>query len=347
LAVILLAVFVEVLLPAGGVQAPPRHGSAQQTSLPCPAGRAQGCPIEGAEQALGSLATPVAVDAVVSYPTTAAYDAQTRMLLVGSYADGSIQRLSPPGPTARAATFAWPQDGRESVLRIRIDTERARIWVLGSDRLYLYDSRDSRLLKEIAIGEVSQHSSEHCLPDMALDRSGAVFLSNAMEPALWRVDPVSFRVDRRKVQVDADRDQDFGFSAVAFDEAGTMYAASAISGVLWKVDQTEYTASKVVLSSPIRGACALHAAIETARARTQVLYVAGGFRDTVQRIRLAGHPPFEVTNVATAAPSVVPTDFVQINHDLMVVSSRLSEHPAFNGEGVRQIAFRIVPVRLR
>src|SRR5687768_9288778 len=210
LAVVMLAVFGDVPPPADSAQAL--------------AGRGSHSPVASAP-----------VDAGVPFPSSAAYDAQTNMLLVGSYTNGSIQRVSLSGRKASAAGFTLPQDGRDSVLRIRLDSERGRIWVLGSDRLYLYDSRDSRLVHEIAIDELSQHSSQHCLPDMAVDRSGAVFLSSAMQPVLWRVDPVSFEVDKRKVHVDADQTMDFGFSAVVFDDAETMYAASATSGALWRV----------------------------------------------------------------------------------------------------------------
>jgi hypothetical protein len=319
LAVVVLALFGDVLLPAAGTRVPP----------PAP---------------LLSLAS---VDTVVAHPSSAAYDPDRRMLLIGSYADGSIERVSLAGSTAISARSTWRQDGRRSVLRIRLDSERARVWVLGFDRLYLYDARDWRLLHQIGIDELSQHSREHCLPDMALDRSGAVFLSNAMEPALWRVDPLTFHVDKRKVVVDADQDQDFGFSALAFDGAGTLYAASAISGALWRVDTAAYSASKLALSSAIRGACALHAVTDSAGAPAQLLYVAGGFRDTVKRVRVAGHQPLAVTDVATAAPLVSPTDIVRINQDVMIVSSQLSDHPDFNGEGTRHTRFRIVRVKLR
>src|SRR5688500_5221575 len=45
--------------------------------------------------------SPVAsasMDAGVPFPSSAAYDAHTNVLLVGSYADGSVQRVSLSGP---------------------------------------------------------------------------------------------------------------------------------------------------------------------------------------------------------------------------------------------------------
>jgi hypothetical protein len=287
------------------------------------------------------------LNAGVSYPTSAAYDAQSDILFVGSYSDGSIQRITAPGGARQ--TLALPLDGREDVLRIRLDAKGKRIWVLASGSLTLYDDDSLLLSRRIPIAALMQHSSEHCLPDMTLDHIGNVLISSAMQASLMRVDAQSFEVTQHNFQVDADHNKDFGFSALAF--AGrdhTLYAASATTGALWKLDLAHNQATKLPLSQPVYGACALRE-MAAVTSRTQsadtVLYIAGGFRDGIKRVELAGTGlPYRVSSVSMARAPIVPTDFVEIDRALMIVSSQLSHYPGFNGDDRPTAPFRLVAI---
>ena len=283
-----------------------------------------------------------AMDAGVPYPSSAAYDRDARALVVGSYADGSVRLVDPGRTQARAAPRRLADGGREHVLRVRIDGPRHRIWVLASDALYLYDARTSQLERRFAIDALSQHSSEHCLPDIAVDRYGNAFVSSAIAPELFRIDAASLELSKREIRVDADESKDFGFSAIAFaDGSDTLYAASAMTGALWTIDHARKTAAKIALSQPVWGACALRFAPSAPDG--VALYVAGGFRDGVKRIDLSAHEGTRsVTAVQTGFYPATPTDFVAIDRKLLVVSSQLSEHPDFNGGGQPKTPFRIL-----
>jgi len=292
-----------------------------------------------------------ALDAGVSYPSSAAYDPAANALLVGSYENGSVARIPASGEARGANARALPHDGRQHVLRIRVDAQRHRIWVLASEGIYLYDSMSSQLERHIPIDALSQHSNEHCLPDMALDRSGSVFVSSAVRASLMRVDAESFEVTHHEVQADTDHGKDFGFSAITFTgEDDTLYAASATTGALWKIDHAANRATRIELSHPVWGACALSVApAGTDNSRSgagTVLYVAGGFRDGVKRIDLTrSDPPYRVTAVQATRPLIAPTDFVLIERRLLTVVSQLSHHPDFNGGGRPNSPFSIVPLR--
>lgn len=305
----------------------------------------------GCTEAPLSLPAPVAarvLDAVVSYPSSAAYDARADVLLVGSYSDGSIQRVQ--ATSGAPLTAMLPLDGREHVLRIRLDAKRNRVWVLASNGLTVYDADTLLLSRRMAIDALTQHSSEHCLPDMALDRLGNVLISSAMQASLMRVDAQSFEVTHHVVEVDSDHGKDFGFSALAFVGGDdTLYAASATTGALWKIDLVHNRAAKLALSQPVYGACALRgvvAAIPGSQPGADtVLYIAGGFRDGIKRIELAGTElPHRVSTVRTTSAPIVPTDFVEIDRKLMIVSSQLSHYPEFNGDGRPTAPFSIVAI---
>jgi hypothetical protein len=282
----------------------------------------------------------------VSYPSSATYDPKTGSLIVGSYADGSLGRVPLGQQRGLSRAPALPLDGRQNVLRVRLDDSHARLWVLASDAVYVYDMPTSRLLVRISIDEMGQHSSEHCLADMALDGAGNAFVSSAMRPQVMRVDARTFETTRHLLQPDVDRDKDFGLSALAFAN-GTLYAASAGIGKLWKLDYARSTAQHVEISRPIFGACALHAITPSSGARDaqRVLYVAGGFRDGMMRIDLpTSNGPARVSAVNANGAPVVPTDFAIVGRDLYIVSSRLAEHPDFDGDAISPSRFSIVRV---
>ena len=139
-----------------------------------------------------------------------------------------------------------PLDSRKHVLRIRLDAQRQRIWVLASDAVYVYDYVNSRRTHRIAIDALAQHSSDHCLPDMALDRFGNAFVSSATQTLLTRIDAESLELTQRELQLDSDQDKDFGFSALAFiGRNDTLYAASASTGALWRIDPAQNRAIKM------------------------------------------------------------------------------------------------------
>jgi hypothetical protein len=288
----------------------------------------------------------VGLDAGVSYPTSAVYDRDTDALIVGSYADGSVRRV-PLSHRQRAASLPpLPQDGRERVYRIRLDAARGKVWVLASDALYVYASETSGLLGRIPIDELAQHSSDHCLPDMAIDGSGNVVVSSALQPRLMHVDGDTLQVTHRVLQADAAAGMDFGFSALAFAADGTsLYAASATIGTVWRIDYERNTAHKLELSQRLFGACALHAdasAQQVGATAKPVLYVAGGFRNGINRIDLSGGPPHQVRAVSAKGAIAVPTDFVTIDRELLIVNSRLSEHSDFEGYGSPSSRFSIL-----
>ena len=286
---------------------------------------------------LGSL-----IGSPVPYPSSAVYEPETGSLIVGSYGDGSLARLPvAQGPHAHAPSL--PLDGRQNVLRVRLDEPRARLWVLASDAVYIYHTASSRLLARIPIGDISQHSSEHCLADMALDRAGNAYISSAMRPLLMRVDAQSFEAAQHVLRPDVDSDKDFGLSALAFAD-GALYAASATIGRLWKVDYVNGTAQHVEISERIFGACALHATAPAGHGNHDAtLYVAGGFRAGMKRIDIESPTmPYHVSRLAGSGAPNVPTDFAIVGHELYIMSSRLAEHPDFDGEASGPSRFSIV-----
>lgn len=151
---------------------------------------------------------------------------------------------------------ASPQEDQLQVLRIREDPERNRLWLLDHDAVSLYHSRSGKLLQRIVLpGWTFVGKQFACPPDLALDPSGAVFVTSNVLPVLWRIDPVQFEVTVLDIALDADQDKDMGFTGLAFAADGIFIAANAIHGTLWQIDLRASRARKVASYAPVRGSC--------------------------------------------------------------------------------------------
>jgi hypothetical protein len=193
------------------------------------------------------------------------------------------------------------QESTHQVLRVKEDLARGRRWELGWGAAYVYDVASGQLIRRIPLPAASFAASrDTCLPDMLLSRSGALIVSSNAQPALWRISPTRFEVERFDIAVDSDKDNDFGFSGLAWDvDERVLYAASAVMGTLWRIDLESSAASKIALSSRIRGACGLAVKARSAPGHpSTTLIVAIGSTSAVQRISLAPDlAKGEVTNL--------------------------------------------------
>jgi len=173
-----------------------------------------------------------------------------------------------------------------TILRIRLDARRERLWILDVGNVHVYDLARNRLVRSLALPNwFYADDGSNCLPDLQLDRHGAAFVSDNIQPKLWRIDADRFSVQERSVRLDSQRSVDAGFSALAVSEGGVLFAAMAAPGSLWRIDTASFRAEKVQLSAPIHGACAMET-LGGVRSRELVMFVlaSGRTRLDVRRI---------------------------------------------------------------
>lgn len=276
-----------------------------------------------------------------SYPTSIAYHQAGGRLFVGSYDDGSVGEITLTGGAYRV--FLPPgENGRRNALRIKLDAARDRLWVLGRRGVYLYDVPTRRLIHHAVLPDWT-FAFHNCLPDMALDASGAALVTSNLEPALWRIDSGTFEVTRHEIDLGGDRGKDFGFNGLAYGGA-TLFAASAVTGTLWRIDLERRMARKVELSLRLRGACGL---TPGAGYRPRTLFVAGGFKNGLLRVHLSedlerGY----VTSISMGGAADTPTGMAFAGALLLLSSSQLSRHPDYFGDARALSPFRIIPIHL-
>ena len=138
---------------------------------------------------------------------------------------------SSEGVRAPAAGAEIGQDA----LRVRTDTARGRLWVLGVDGVRVYDTASRRLIRRVELPgwSVAQFI---CNPDLALDRAGGAVISSNVQPRLWRVNGDTFDVKEEVVTLREREGWDMGFGALALAPDGSLLALAANAGSLWKLD---------------------------------------------------------------------------------------------------------------
>jgi hypothetical protein len=150
------------------------------------------------------------------------------------------------------------EQGGQRALRIKVDTTRNRLWVLGLKHVYIYDITGKQLIRRVVLPDWSV-AGFVCSPDMALDPSGAAFIASNAESTLWKIDAEDFGIAAQELTLLAGANRDIGFGALTFAADGVLYALAAHEGSLWRIDIAKAHANKVELSERVFGACTLKA----------------------------------------------------------------------------------------
>jgi len=143
-------------------------------------------------------------------------------------------------------------------LRIKTDTARNRLWVLGLDNVRVYDTVKKKLIRQMELPNWSV-ARFVCMPDLALDRSGSAFISSNVQAKLWRIDADSFEVKEHEISLQGRERWDVGFGALAFAADGALYALTSSVGSLWKIDVANASAGMIEPKSPPLNVCAFTA----------------------------------------------------------------------------------------
>ncbi len=180
---------------------------------------------------------------------------------VTAMAGCSSERVSTQSATAGRTgsdnfrSVAYGTDERDT-LRVKTDTARGRHWVLGLNRMRVYDTATKKLIRQIALPSWSVVQFV-CMPDLAIDRSGSAFVASNVQPRVWRIDADSFELTEHEIKLQGKEQWDIGFGALAFSANGALYAMMSSGGSVWKIDVAGNDASMIERYHPPLTGCAL------------------------------------------------------------------------------------------
>lgn len=155
-----------------------------------------------------------------------------------------------------AAVSLFASTAAADPLRYRAQSERGRAWVIDAKGLFLEEARKPR--RAITLPQWQWAAEPYaCAPDIAIGPRGEVVVTSNVLPVLWKIDPETLAVSMHRLELDADKDKDVGFSGLTYSEReGAYYAVSELHGSLWRIDPLLRRAQKIALSEPMR-ACKL------------------------------------------------------------------------------------------
>lgn len=151
--------------------------------------------------------------------------------------------------------FAAQAATGEFVLRSQTDAAHDRLWVLKADALYAYEASSRKLIRRVPLPGWTYVGDLYgvCPPDLLVSASGSALVTSNIVPTLWEVDSNKLTVRKRSLALDADRDKDVGFTALAFDgERRQLLANSAMHGSFWRIDLAASRAYRIAASAPLR-----------------------------------------------------------------------------------------------
>jgi hypothetical protein len=182
--------------------------------------------------------------------------AKAAALLLLAASITSITACDSRAPASQAAQGATAPT-QAIQLRHRVDPARNRVWSLTPQGLFLHETAAGA---KVAVNLPAwQWAGEPygCVPDLALGPKGEAVVTSDVMPTLWRIDPESLAISVHSPQLDADVDQDVGFSAIAYSSAQSAWFAVSSQGSLWRIDPLFRRAEKLALRDPLPKACGL------------------------------------------------------------------------------------------
>jgi len=119
-----------------------------------------------------------------------------------------------------------------------LDPTRGYRWELHGATVSLH-AIGGGLIREVRLpGAIFASSRDASPPDMlVMPRTGELIVASNATPRLWRVHPTRREMQVYDIELAAERDKDFGFSALAAaPDERTLYARSSTSSTAWRID---------------------------------------------------------------------------------------------------------------
>ena len=184
------------------------------------------------------------------------------------------------GARSMAQSDAPPWPEAPTALRIQVDPQEGRAWVLNHDAVYLYDIAPRQLVKRIDLpGWIVVSEDFSCPPDLTLTPSGGALVTSNVVPTIWEIDSESLVVRIHPLSLDVDNEKEVGFTGLAYGRTGEdLFGISAMHGSVWRIDLARNKAYKMPFSRQVADACGSVFLPKSAFGHTLGLLEIGGIR---------------------------------------------------------------------
>ncbi|MBG0826327.1 SMP-30/gluconolactonase/LRE family protein [Planomonospora sp. ID67723] len=280
------------------------------------------------------------------YPEGIAVDPRTGDLYAGSFADGTVFKMTPGRRTAQIFLPAGA-DGRHTANGLKVD-RFGRLWVTDSTTgVSVYDTRSRRLLARFEV----PGKDARFVNDLAVTPDGGAYLTDSVRALVYQVTPdqlagaggesveLTPRFDLGGV-LDAHAPDAFTLNGIVADPSGRhLLTVDMTGGDLYRLDLVSGAIRRVAL----HGGDMIHAdGLELQNGR---LWVVHNTTNTISRWRIAGDSSSaRVERRVTDEALQIPTTLVRARGTLYVVRSQFDKGGPL-GEGTPQTPFTVAAVR--
>lgn len=178
-------------------------------------------------------------------------------LFVGSIADGGVLRIGANGTVT--TRFLKPGDhGTRSTFGLLADEKRGTLWVASNDATVLGATGPTiteggwvkafDLTTGVLKLSIRLPGAKALANDFALDRDGALYVTNTLAPQILRLRPGAQSFD---VFVENDVLRN-GLDGIAFGADGNLYVNTFMGGELFRIDVKDGAAGRVTKLEPTR-----------------------------------------------------------------------------------------------
>ncbi len=280
------------------------------------------------------------------YPEGIAADPRTGTLYAGSFADGTVYRMSGRGRVAEVFLPAGA-DGRDTANGLAVD-RHGRLWVTDSSAgVTVYDVRTRRPLARLDV----PGDGPRFVNDLAITPDGTAYLTDSLRAVVYRVAPRDLAAARGGTGVLepfadlAPAPDPFAPGAytlngvVAAPDGRYLLVADSAGGDLHRLDPASGAVERVALDG---GDMALADGLDLRHGR---LWAAHNISDALTRWRVSrdGRRARLERRVVDAALDA-PTTLVRVRGGLYVVRSQFDDGGPL-GEGVPETPFTVAAVR--
>jgi Cu-Zn family superoxide dismutase len=333
------------LLAAVLAQAPAAQ-AAQAAQVTQTAAAAPSAPSAPSSESRVRISTAHELPGARVYPEGIAADPRTGDLYAGSFADGTVFKMT-PGRRAAQVFLPAGADGRDTANGLKVDRS-GRLWVTDSDTgVSVYDTRSRRLLARFEV----PGQEPRFVNDLALTPDGSAYLTDSVRAVVYRVTPAQLsraagrtatlipRFDLTGV-LDPREPGAFSLNGIVADPSGRhLLTADMVGGDLYRLDPASGAIARVAL----RGGDMLHAdGLELQGGR---LWVVHNTDNAVSRWRVtADGTAARMERRVSDEALQLPTTLVRVRGTLHVVRSQFDKGGPL-GEGTPQRPFTIASVR--
>jgi Cu-Zn family superoxide dismutase len=269
----------------------------------------------------GPLPTRYVLPGSSVFPEGIAVDERTGLVFVSSTTDGTIFR----GNLSDEALQPWLAgggDGRTTAIGLEVDSD-GHLFVAGggTGTVWVYDQVTGALLAKLPTG-----SSPTFINDIAVDRNGVAYITDSMNPVIYRVVPNGaggYTIERWRELTGSPITYVAGFNLngiVVSENDKYLYTVQSNTGKIFRIE----IATKAIVQVDVGGT--LFQAGDGLWLRGTTLYVLQNQQELISEIRVKPNDASGTLVGQTTDPSFMfPTSLVGARGKFLVVNSQFDK----------------------